>query len=365
MLRYRRAFITLTVLSCHIFSSAGFSFLSSLKNDPQIFSSISQCDSRHNRYNICRRAATQSKLYAEGNDSNYSGGKARFSSGSGIGDSSSSVVRTNLNVIDSTLNFLVSDFGSIAFGIIGIFICLWNRLGNLDADSISDSLLGEQARSDLLAVFATMAVFLNGVSKLDVTSALAETVLLEGEFIRDTEITQTGKEKLELLGSKENNNLMMSSDIKKLTWCMQSILDSTPAKTSVLMLHDSNSNWTPIAYSGIVPYTQSKRETAPLKGNTPILDRFLKMSNDNAKESYLPTLQALPGKVEFTYLPANTQEVLILPISVSSEKSSKEEAAATAVLVLGSDTAKSFSPRDISWSIVLGAKLKEVLFTSQ
>jgi len=346
MLRYRRAFITLTVLSCHIFSSAGFLFSSSHKNDHHIFSSISLRDSHHNRYTY-RRAATQSKLYAEGN----SGGKARFSSGSGIGDSSSSVVRTNLNVIDSTLNFLVSDFGSIAFGIIGICICLWNRLANLDADSISDSLLGEQARSDLLAVFATMAVFLNGVSKLDVTSALAESVLLEGEFIRDTEITQTGKEKLELLGLKENN-------IKKLSWCMQSILDSTPAKTSVLMLHDSNSNWTPIAYSGIVPYTQSKRETAPLKGNTPILDRFLKMSNDNAKESYLPTLQALPGKVEFTYLPPNTQEVLILPISVSSENSSQ------AVLVLGSDTAKSFSPRDISWSIVLGAKLKDVLFTS-
>ena len=32
------------------------------------------------------------------------------------------------------------------------------------------------------------------------------------------------------------------------------------------------------------------------------------------KESYLPTLQALPGKVEFTYLPSNAQEALLLPV---------------------------------------------------
>jgi hypothetical protein len=77
---------------------------------------------------------------------------------------------------------------------------------------------------------------------------------------------------------------------------------------------------------------------------TPILDRFLVYNNNDKKnvpgESYLPTLQALPGKVEFlSYLPRNTQAVLVLSCGVANH-----------VVVVGSNRARSFTPRDIAWS---------------
>jgi len=113
--------------------------------------------------------------------------------------------------------------------------------------------------------------------------------------------------------------------------------------------------------------------------NTPILDRFLSQNGGGGKnksESYLPTLQALPGRFEFyTYLPSNTQGVLILPVtrpgngndggsnSRSSNDGKKQEKEkvndddGTAVLVLGANTARSFSPRDIAWCQVVATRM--------
>ena len=89
---------------------------------------------------------------------------------------------------------------------------------------------------------------------------------------------------------------------------------------------------------------------------TPILDRFLK-DGGVQKESYLPTLQALPGKVEFTYLPPNAQEALILPIEVQT---SDRDSSKNVALVLGSDTAKNFSPKDVAWCQVLSSRIGDI-----
>eukprot|EP00957_Ditylum_brightwellii_P133864 10207333-Ditylum_brightwellii.AAC.1 len=119
-----------------------------------------------------------------------------------------------------------------------------------------------------------------------------------------------------------------------LTWALESVLSATPARAAVLLVHDnSNNRWIPHALAGVVPYEESLRWTIPTATirSTPVLDRFL---SGKVKESYLPTLQALPGKVEFTYLPPNAQEALLLPVQ-SGENDEKR-----VVLVLGSDTAK-------------------------
>ena len=42
------------------------------------------------------------------------------------------------------------------------------------------------------------------------------------------------------------------------------------------------------------------------------------LQGQGAEEVYLPDLQILPGKVEFTYLPINAQSVLILPLGPGS-----------------------------------------------
>jgi hypothetical protein len=89
-----------------------------------------------------------------------------------------------------------------------------------------------------------------------------------------------------------------------------------------------------------------------LPEKTPILERV--GSPENSKETYLPTLQALPGRTELTYLPNNAQMAVLIPIQSSNSKKNS-------VLVLGGNTAKSFSPRDIAWSRIVAEKIGEDL----
>lgn len=48
--------------------------------------------------------------------------------------------------------------------------------------------------------------------------------------------------------------------------------------------------------------------------------------------------QTLPGKIEFDYLPENCQAVLMLPVHESST-----------VVVIGTNRARAFTPKDIAW----------------
>ena len=293
----------------------------------------------------------------------FAKGQARFS-GSQNKDRDETITNslTTTSSIDSIFSFLSSDFGGVILGGLGLFLCLWNRISHLDyldtmmmgtGEEAQATQLGQLARSDLLAVFATMAVFLNGVSKLDVTSALAESVDLEGIKLEEPHI----------FPDIDINNQQM----KITKWALNSVLDATPANTAVLMLYspvsdeENPSDWSPIGFAGIIPQIQNSNISNNLdilnkkvSIRTPILDRFMldPIKQQQRKESYLPTLQALPGKVEFPYLPSNTQEALLLPISSSKMNT---------VLVLGSNTAKSFTPRDIAWCQVLTAQLDKAL----
>ena len=226
------------------------------------------------------------------------------------------------STLDLVLRAIVSDVGSIVVGLVGLVVAVGYRLAHQDLLSVET--MGQETRTDLLAVFACGAVLLNGLSKLDVTSALAESVVLDGtvleqaEFYRDT----------------------YSAD---LPWALESLLSATPAKTAVLLEYTDDS-WQTIACAGTVPMEEGLRRGTSQDTN-PILDRFLK--EGVGRETYLPTLQALPGRVEFTYLPPNTQEALLSPVS------------STQVLVLGSNTAKSFSPRDVAWSQLIASRISE------
>lgn len=265
------------------------------------------------------------------------------------------------NAVDSILTLLSSDGASIVLGLIGITVCLVNRIIHIDdydalATTVSGGAdaVGRQSRADLLAVFASGAILLNGVSKLDVTSALAESVVLEGTELDNPQIYWDASSSLEQIESTKS----------EIEWALESVLNATPAKTAVIVVNDGI-GWAPVAISGIVPGDESLRTAIPDGRSTPILDRFFSTASGggSAKESYLPTLQALPGRVEFTYLPSNTQEVLILPMCTSTgESAAASDVGTAAVLVLGSDTAKSFTPRDVAWAQVLASRVGEELF---
>ena len=245
------------------------------------------------------------------------------------------------SVIDYLFTIGTSDLTSIVLGSIGILLALFNRLSSIDyeATSIANNVaadMGAQSRQDLLAVFSAGAVLLNGLSKLDVTSALAESVILDGLDQDFLWVDSNYNEK------KDGHNVVK--------WAMGAVREATPAKTAAFLVYTDN-RWNVVALDGIV---KKEKVTRELSQPTPILDRFLKGFQDPSielKESYLPTLQALPGKVEFTYLPPNTQEVLCLPIRANGT---------LAALVLGSDTAKSFTPRDVAWSCVVAQRIGEV-----
>ena len=251
-------------------------------------------------------------LFAQGEE--QKGASVRFTA--------SDELTTTQNPLDSFLSLLASDVASIALGAVGLLIVVVHRLSLLDA---SVDAMAVQTRTDLLAVFACGSVLLNGVTKLDVTAALSESVVLEG----------TKLAKPEFLTSQEENDLAARSTI---AWGLDALLDATPAETAVLLeRRNGGDGWIVSARSGIVPASTSVPEISP------ILARVGAPSN--TKETYLPTLQALPGKKELTYLPANAQLALMIPMEGEQ------------VLVLCGNTAKSFSPRDVAWSRIIAERM--------
>lgn len=274
------------------------------------------------------------------------------------------------NPIDRLLTLLSSDSFSIVSGTIGLLIVVIHRwtmilaigdadptsLGSTAAVTVAAEALTYQTRTDLLAVFACGSVLLNGVTQLDVTTALAESVVLDG-------ITLSEPEQITSNQRDNNNNKNIKADDNTLSWALQSLLVATPAKTAVIITATNDDQqqmrWTIRSRAGIVPSSSSSSTTSTsVPEKSPILDRV--GSPNNSKETYLPTLQALPGRAEFTYLPTNAQLAILIPISSSLSLDDKPKTN-NSVLVLGGNTAKSFSPRDIAWSRIVAERLGEYL----
>ena len=257
-----------------------------------------------------------SKLYAANDDNKPEKPSVRFT---GIESSSKSDEITNS--LDFLLGLVVSDVASIILGAIGLAFVVVHRLSLLDEQVADTAVLAQQTRTDLLAVFASGSVLLNGITKLDVTSALSESVVLEG--------------------TKLDKPIVDDEDDSTIQWGLEALLKATPAKTAVIMEGRPGKEWSIAALAGIVP-----SQNAPLPETTPILDR---VGSQTIKETYLPTLGALPGRFEFSYLPSNAQLALLIPITVTDSLSR--------VLVLASNTAKSFTPRDIAWCRVVAERM--------
>lgn len=291
----------------------------------------------------------------------------------------SSTETADTNPVDATLSWITSDIGSIILGGVGLVLLLVGRL-ILDGTSITGSSssasydaataaanMGAQARVNLLAVFAVGSVLLNGLSQLDVQSVLAEQVDLQGSLVAEPVL---------LLHSKDD----LPANERQLSWALSSIAAASPAATAVLLLRSrDDERWKPVAYTGVVPPNLLLSDPL-LPEQTPILDRFLikqqqlipstTTTNANVvgavekrrEETYLPTLQALPGRTEFTsyLLPPNTQAALLLPLMLKGVASSSgQQQQQQAVLLLGSNQARSFTPRDIAWSQTVATRLED------
>ena len=262
---------------------------------------------------------------------------------------------TDTNPLDALLTVLASDVASIALGLLGLIVVVAHR-GSLlmmmeDTTTLSaaDSLT-VQTRTDLLAVFACGSVLLNGITKLDVTAALAETVVLEGTKLDSIQVL--------LADGMVQQPHDSASSSTTVVWALESLLAATPATTAILLEREArlgSTTWRVTARGGIVPPINTK-----VPESTPILDRVSSAGND--KETYLPTLQALPGKRELPYLPVNAQLALLVPIRQENNNNNNNTSQSggpttTRVLVLGSNRAKSFSPRDVAWCRIVAERM--------
>jgi len=289
------------------------------------------------------------------------------------GVTSSSSLSTLQDPVDIILSLFTSDVGSIAVGVLGILALLIGRTFFFFDDSEETAVITTTSvtRSNLLAICAAGAILLNGVSKLNVESALATPVDLTGVVSVDPAILLKYWDLL-----IKNNMTEGPSTSRLIKWTMKSFLVATSAQTVVLLGRNKDA-WCFLALAGRLPralFTNETNDQIPkndngevinlintddLPSHTPILDRFL---IERRRETYLPMLQALPGKIEFTYLASNTQAALLVPVQRQDDNDNDyDDKFRPMVLVLGSNQARSFTPRDIAWCQAVGARLGDEL----
>jgi hypothetical protein len=173
---------------------------------------------------------------------------------------------------------------SLGAGVAGIFALLANRL-SVDLEKVTDV----QSRADIISVIACSALLLNVLSDQDIAARERDAVPLVGFALKEP-----------LVGSALSTNRASAAK-----WLLKAALTSVPV-TSVHII----SGTAIIAAGGVVSSTDKGGLGQLSAVATPILNKAI----NNGEEVYLPDLQILPGKVEFTYLPINCQSVLILPL---------------------------------------------------
>ena len=190
--------------------------------------------------------------------------------------------KTNSDSLITSISSKLQD-SSLALGAIGILTVLINRL-SIPLEGVSDI----QSRSDIIAVISCSALLLAGLSEKDVVIRERDTVPLLGYALKTPLLSQT-------ISVDRRNTLTRS---------IEAIISNTPV-TSVHIL--SNNSF--IARGGVISATDDRQNSIINTSKMTILIDSI----NNKEEIYLPDLQILPGKIEFSYLPINIQSVLICP----------------------------------------------------
>ena len=246
-------------------------------------------------------------------------------------------VSSTSSILDSALSILRSETLSIVLGSTLLLALVCNRL-------FTEDLYDSQSRTDLIAVLSAGGLLLNGISLQDITSKEADIVEISGE--KYTHILD-----MELIAEKTRTYLV---------WFLDSIQSIFPNVASILVYYDGKT----IVKHGLLPALPSSislkdDQSAKLNNKQSnvdvklILKKALNKELDStglSLETYIPDLQVLPGKIEFTYLPENTQAVVIQPF-----KNQK------GMLIFGLDKKRAFSPRDIFITKILTMKLQSIL----
>ncbi|WP_299489702.1 cofactor assembly of complex C subunit B [Acaryochloris sp. IP29b_bin.137] len=195
-----------------------------------------------------------------------------------------------------------------AVGGLGGTLLLINRL-------LTPSLTTSQARSDAVGVIISAVLILTGLIWQRVQPRSPDAVELIGEqgFELAPTLSETAK--------------------TELAWASHILLTNTVTKSVVVWYRDQV-----LLRRGILGPTSTVKPGA-------IVERVLKTE----KAVYLVALKLYPGKVEFDYLPENTQGVICQPIGKEG------------VLILGANVPRSYTNQDEAWVSAIADKLDNTL----
>ncbi len=194
-------------------------------------------------------------------------------------------------------------------GVLGGMLLAINRL-------LTPELIASQARSDVLGVILSAFLILTGLLWQQIQPRKPDSVELIGE------------EGFDLLSE-------LPDDLKtELAWASSLLLTNTVTKTIVVWYQGKV-----ILRRGILPANSQVKFG-------PILQRVL----DKQKPIYLVDLKVYPGRIEFDYLPENTQGVICQPLG------------SYGVMVLGANAPRSYTKQDENWIEGISDKLADTLF---
>lgn len=199
----------------------------------------------------------------------------------------------------------------LAVGGIGAVLLLINRL-------LTPELTDSQARADVVGVILSAVMILTGLIWQQVQPRSPDAVELIGEegFILAPDLPEAVK--------------------TELAWGSRLLLTNTVTRSLV------------VVYQGRVLLRRgilaANSEVIP----GPILKRVL----ETQKPIYLVDLKVYPGRIEFDYLPENTQGVICQPIGNQG------------VLILAANAPRSYTKQDENWIAGIADKLAVTLHSS-
>lgn len=192
----------------------------------------------------------------------------------------------------------------LVVGILAGSLLFTNRL-------LTPELTDTQARSDALGVIVSAVLILTGLLWQQVQPRSPETVELVGE--EGFELDPTLPEALQT----------------ELAWASHLLLTNTVTR-SLLVWYDGRV----LVRRGILSPNRQVKPGA-------ILNRVL----EKQKPVYLVALKIYPGRIEFDYLPENTQGVICQPLGNRG------------ALILGANAPRSYTQQDENWVAAIAAKL--------
>ncbi|APB34181.1 hypothetical protein GlitD10_1855 [Gloeomargarita lithophora Alchichica-D10] len=193
-------------------------------------------------------------------------------------------------------------------GNLGAVVLLVNR-------GVSENLTPAQTRADALGIILSAVLILTGLLWQNIQPKPPNTVELQG------------------VNGLEINPELPKFLQQELAWCSHTLLTTTPTKI-VVIYYDGKTQ----LRRGVLGVNHQVQPGA-------IVQRVLAQQ----KPIYLVNLNLYPGRVEFDYLPANTQAVVVQPIGDRG------------VLVVGANAPRSYTRQEEGWIAALADKLAVLL----